>query len=264
MNLLNQSGRRMRAGILVSAILSGLCFRGGIGWLLAFVMLVPWLRSLDSTRTLSGSLLSAYAMSVGFTAAVFFWFAAAIGSYTQIGAASGLALLLIAAPLFQPQIVIFALVRHATCATQRHGAVRALTSACAPGWLQSGSMPKLLGDTLGLRVVSLCNCCAKQPIWGGRPVLLSCCCWRTQALRPPLVSANKTGAAHGKPLALAALAPLLLAGYGLTGICPGLPQPAGKLLRIGMVQSNLVDYERQRQKKAHTPLCARFWTPTLR
>ena len=68
--------------------------------------LVPWLLALDAKRTLAGALLGAWAMSVAFTAAVFAWFGSAIGSYTQLGAGAGLALLLLAAPLFQPQFLV--------------------------------------------------------------------------------------------------------------------------------------------------------------
>ena len=137
----------MGAGILASAVLSGLYARGGAGWLLGFVALVPWLRTLDASRTLAGTLLGAWAMSVAFTAAVFAWFGSAIGSYTQLGAATGLAVLLLAAPLFQPQFLAFALVRHV--AGRRHGPLlRALAGAAA--WVATEWLvPRLLGDTLG-------------------------------------------------------------------------------------------------------------------
>jgi apolipoprotein N-acyltransferase len=55
--------------------------------------------------------------------------------------------LLLAAPLFQPQFVAFALVRHLT--GSRHGpALRAIAAAAA--WVATESLvPRLLGDTLG-------------------------------------------------------------------------------------------------------------------
>ena len=46
-------GGRMAAGILASAVLACLYARGGAGWLLGFVALVPWLRALDASRTLA-------------------------------------------------------------------------------------------------------------------------------------------------------------------------------------------------------------------
>ncbi|HEY6086838.1 MAG TPA: hypothetical protein VIV84_03785, partial [Burkholderiaceae bacterium] len=75
----------MGAGILASALLSFIYARGGAGWLLGFVLLVPWLRTLDANRTLVGALVGAWAMSLAYTAAVFAWFGSAIGSYTQLG-----------------------------------------------------------------------------------------------------------------------------------------------------------------------------------
>lgn len=91
---------------------------------------VPWLCSLSAQRSFAATLGSATLMAVAYTAAAFAWFGTAIGSYTQIGAPTGLVVLLLPAPLFQPQILIFALVRHATA--RRSGPVlAALAGACA-------------------------------------------------------------------------------------------------------------------------------------
>lgn len=245
MNVLNQSGRRLLAGTLVSAILLGLFFRGGSAWLLGFVVLVPWLRSLDAIRTLSGSLLSAWAMSVGFTAAVFVWFGTAIGSYTQIGPATGLALLLLAAPLFQPQFLAFALVRHLS--GRCHGAaVRALAAACA--WVAAEYfVPSLLGNTLGYGLYPS-QLLRQGADVGGAAGLTFLLLLANEAIAVALARRQDGVRAMAKPLALAALVPLLLAGYGLAALS-NLPKPAGKPLRMGLVQSNLVDYESQRQEK---------------
>jgi len=118
--------------VVASAVLCFLFARGGFAWVLGFVALVPWLRTLDEESTVAGSLLGAWAMSVAFTAAAFAWFGSAIGNYTQLGTGIGLAVLLAAAPLFQPQFLAFALVRHAI--GDRHGpALRALAAASAWG-----------------------------------------------------------------------------------------------------------------------------------
>ena len=233
------------AGILASAAMLGLFARGGAGWLLGFVALVPWLRTLDTNRTLAGTLLGAYAMSVAFTAAVFAWFGTAIGSYTHIGSATGVSVLLLAAPLFQPQFFAFALVRHFT--GRRHGpVVRALAGTAA--WVAiEWLVPKLLGDTLGygLYPSRLLRQAADVGGAAGLTVLL--------LLANEGISAALARRAYGvremaKPLALAALVPLMLAGYGLTTLS-ATPAPAGKPLRMGLVQSNIVDYERLRQEK---------------
>ena len=235
----------MLAAIVVSAAMLLLYSRGGAGWLLGFVALVPWLRALDANRTLASTLLCAYAMSLAFTAAVFAWFGTAIGSYTQVGATTGLSVLLLAAPLFQPQILVFALVRHLV--GRRHGAVlRALAAAAAwvgTEWL----VPKLLGDTLGygLYPSQLLRQAADVGGAAGLTVLLLLA---NEGVAVALARWAGGVRAMAKPLALAALVPLLLAGYGLVALSTQ-PAPVGKPLRLGLVQANIVDYERQRQEK---------------
>eukprot|EP01035_Chromulina_nebulosa_P060493 gene60493-82768_t len=119
----------------------------GVGGLL----LVPWLLSLGRERTLGGALLNAWGMSVLFTAAVFYWFGLAVGAYTQAGAATGLAILLLAAPLFQPQFLVFAAVRHGVLrrqsspegsAASRHASLAA-AGAGAAAWKPGGLSPPL-------------------------------------------------------------------------------------------------------------------------
>lgn len=225
--------------------MSYLYARGGAGWPLGFVALVPWLRTLDASRTLARTLLGAYAMSVAFTAAVFAWFGTAIGSYTQLGAGTGLAVLLIAAPLFQPQFLAFALVRHV--AGRRHGPfLRALAGTAA--WVATEWLvPRLLGDTLGygLYPSRLLRQAADVGGAAGLTVLLLLA---NEAVAAALARRADGVRAMAKPLALAALAPLLLAGYGLATLS-ATPAPAGKPLRMGLVQSNIVDYERLRREK---------------
>ena len=135
------------AGILASALLAGLYVRGGAAWVLGFVLLVPWLRTLDATCSLGGALLGGLAMAVAYTAAGFGWFGHAIGRFTGAGDAVGLAVLLLGAPLLQPQFVVFALVRHAV-GRWRGPLLAALAGSAA--WVATESLwPKLLGDTLG-------------------------------------------------------------------------------------------------------------------
>ncbi|WP_223305984.1 apolipoprotein N-acyltransferase [Massilia sp. NR 4-1] len=225
------------AGILASAALSAMYVRGG--WLLGFVLLAPWLRALDGSRTWASTLACAYAMSVAFTAAVFAWFGIAFGRYTQVGELAGLAVLLLCAPLFQPQFFAFALVRHAC--TSRYGlALRALAAAAA--WVAAERLlPRLLSDTLGYGLYPSPLLRQAADVGGGAGLTLL------------LLLANEgIAAAHARwpggwraalrPAALAALAPLLLAGYGLLTLS-GSPASAAKPLRMGLVQANMVDYE---------------------
>ncbi|HEU5294763.1 MAG TPA: apolipoprotein N-acyltransferase [Burkholderiaceae bacterium] len=238
----------MGAGILASAVLAGLYARGGLGWLLGFVALVPWLCALDAPRTLASALLGAWAMSVAFTAAVFAWFGVAIGAYTQLGTLTGVALLLLGAPLFQPQFIVFALVRY--LAGRHHGpALRALVAAAA--WVATESLvPKLLGDTLGhgLYPSRLIRQAADVGGTAGLTLLLLIA---NEGLAAALARRADGMRAMARPLALAALVPLLLAGYGVVALSAhsSAGAPAPKPLRVGLVQSNLVDYERRRREQ---------------
>ena len=233
------------AGVAATALLCGLYARGGPAWMLGFVALVPWLRTLDAETRLGPTLLSAWALSVAYTAAVFYWFGSALGAYTQIGAGAGLALLLLAAPLFQPQILVFALVRH--FARRHHGAPLA-AGAGAGAWVAAEwALPHLLGDSLGqgLYPAPLLRQAAELGGAAGLTVMLLL---GNEALGAALARRRAGWRAIAPPLAWVAAGPLLLAGYGLVATQPE-PVSTARPLRLGLVQSNITDYERQRREK---------------
>ncbi|GAB2838347.1 hypothetical protein GCM10027277_01530 [Pseudoduganella ginsengisoli] len=233
------------ACIVASAVLAALYVQGGPGWLLGFVFLAPWLRVLDAPRTWGGKLASAYAMSVAYTAAVFPWLGMALGHYVGIGEAAGLAILLLAAPLFQPQFFAFALVRHAVM--RRYGYALGIVAAAAAWVATERLVPRLLGDTIGYGLYPSPLLRQAADIGGGAGLtlllllanegILAAYAQRKDGLRAIL-----------KPLVLAASVPLLLAGYGAMTLS-GAPAPAGKPLRMGLIQANMADYENQRQQK---------------
>jgi len=234
-------------GILAGALLCHLYSRGGAGWLLGFVALVPWLRTLDAQRSLAHALLVGWAMSIAYTAAAFAWFGSAIGNYTQLGTAAGVSMLLVLAPLFQPQLLVFALVRHIVGC--RHGVVlRALAGAAA--WVATEWLvPRLLGDTFGYGLYPS-RILRQAADVGGVPGLTFVLLLANEALAVAAQRWKQGVRALALPLAVAALLPLLLAGYGLAALSAQSAQPvASEQLRIGLVQSNIVDYERLRREK---------------
>ncbi len=247
------------AGVLASAVLCGAYARGGAGCLLGFVALVPWLRALDARPTLAATLRSAWAMAVAYTAAVFAWFGSAIGAYTGIGDVAGVALLLLAAPLFQPQFLAFALARRLAARHPGRGlAALAGAAAGAAAWVATEAfMPRLLGDTFGqgLQPARLLRQAADVGGTAGLTVLLLLA---NEALAAALAARPRGLRALRAPLACAVAVPLLLAGYGLVALQgdAGTPRPAAspsastspppRPLRIGLVQSGIVDYERLR------------------
>lgn len=223
----------------------GLYARGGPAWGLGLVALVPWLLALDRARTWRGALVSGVAMAVGFVAAAFGWFGAAIGAYTGIGPVQATALLVLLAPVFQPQVVAFALVRHA--AGRRHGVVlRALAGASA--WVAcEWLLPKLLGDTLGHGLWPSATLRQGADLMGaaGLTVLLILV---NEALAQAVMRRRDGKRALVRPLAVAAAIAVGMAGYGWARLSalqapPGPDVPA---LRIAMVQASITDYERLR------------------
>ncbi|MBY0238382.1 MAG: apolipoprotein N-acyltransferase [Burkholderiaceae bacterium] len=236
---------RAAAGIAASAVLAAWYVAGGASWVLGFVFLVPWLATLDARHTMAATLASAYAMTVAYTLAVFPWLGMALGRYTGIGDVAGLAILLLAAPLLQPQLLAFALVRHVTL--RRYGPLlAALAASCA--WVATERwVPRLLGDTIGYGLYPAPWLRQGAAIGGGAGLTLllllsnlalaSAWARRVQGWRMAV-----------KPLALAALAPLLLGTYGVAALS-GEPAPGGKPLRMGLIQANMADYERQREQQ---------------
>lgn len=221
--------------------------RGGAAWPLGFVLLLPWLLVLDRGARLLPRLAGAWLMTLAFTAAAFPWFGSAIGRFTGIGEAAGLAVLLLAAPLLQPQFIAFALVRQAVA--RRQGATAAALASAATWVAVEWLWPKLLGDTLGhgLYPSPLLRQAADL---GGAAGLTLLLLLTQEALAQALRRRADGLRALAAPLALAALPPLLLATYGLWALAgaPALPA-AGEALRMGLVQSNIVDYERLRREK---------------
>ena len=225
--------------------MAALYARGGAAWMLGFVFLVPWLRALDASGSLGAALLRAYVMTLAFTAAAFAWFGIALGLYAQVGATTGVALLLLVAPLFQPQFLTFALVRHLVL--RRHGAVLAALAGAAAWVATEWLAPKLLGDTLGYGLYPS-RLLRQGAAVGGTAGLTVLLLLANEGVAAALSRRPRSVRAMAPPLALAALAPLLLAVYG-QAVLSGQPEPDGKHLRVGLIQSNIASYERQRQEK---------------
>ena len=225
----------------------GLYARGGHAWPLGFVALLPWLLALNQTRTLAGALLSGWLMSVAFVLAVFAWFGTAVGSFTGIGTPMALLLAAVLAPLLQPQVLAFALVRHLAAA--RYGPLlTALAGACA--WVAcEWSIPKLLGDTLGHGLAPSQSLRQIADLGGAAGITLLLLLVN-EALAHAVTRWRNGVRALVPPLALAAAIPALMLGYGQWRLSTLQlePDPATPYLRIGMLQSAIVDYEGQRRE----------------
>lgn len=209
---------------------------------------MPWLLALDRTRTLRGAAASGLAMCVAFVAAIFAWFGYAIAVYSAGAAAAGLAVLLLAAPLLQPQFIVFAIVRF--LAGRHYGtALRALIGASA--WVATEWMfPKLLADSLAhgfypstvLR--QFADLAGTPGITFAIVLINECLC---AALSP---ERRRHGLQASLVPAAAAVAIVAgMAGYGTMRLAQLEKEAEGaKPLRIGMVQSNIAAYDRLRRE----------------
>jgi apolipoprotein N-acyltransferase len=235
-------------GIAGSALLLGLYARGGIAWPLGFIALVPWLLALGTVRTLKGSLLSGWLMAIAFVVAVFAWFGAAFGAYVGLGMLPSLLILVVLAPLLQPQVLAFALARHWVGRRQGMmlGALAGAAAWVGSEWL----LPKLLGDTLGHGLLPS-PALRQVADLGGAPGLSVLLLLVNEALAMSIGRWRQGARALLRPLAIAATLIALMAGYGtwrLSVLQPLLAEPATSI-RIGLIQSNITDYERLRREQ---------------
>lgn len=244
---LSPSRWRSLAGILATALLLGLYARGGPAWGLGFVALVPWLLVLDADRTSARVLALGALTSVAFVAAAFHWFGAAIGAYTGVGAPMATLALLVLAPLLQPQFIAYALVRQ--LAGRRYGPLlRALAAASA--WVAcEWLVPKLLGDTLGHGLFPSAVLRQVADLGGAAGITLLLLLVN-EAIAFAIQQRARGLRVVLRPLGLAALIVVCMAGYGLArrAALQAPPVDDAPTLRVAMIQASITDYERLREE----------------
>lgn len=135
------------AATAASALAFALYARVGRPWLvLGWIGLVPWLAVLDRAATLRGVFALALLMCEAFVLAVFAWLPSAIQNYTGTPWLVAVGVVVLLAPLLQPQFITFALARRLA---RRNGfwcgAFVAAGAYVGTEW----AFPKLFADTLG-------------------------------------------------------------------------------------------------------------------
>lgn len=239
---------RIPALLLVTASLVAVFAAAEAAWALAALLFVPWLYALDRARSWRGVAAQGFAMTVLFTAAVLWWFAVGVGEFTGIGTGLAAAVLLLGAPLLQPQVLAFALVRHAV--GRAHGPLlRALAGAAA--WVATEALwPKLLGDTLG-HGLQPADALRQAADLGGAAGLTVVVLLTNEAIAHAFARRRDGLWAWGAPLALGAAMLGAVASYGTWRLqalrTP--PAPDTAVLRVAMVQASLTDYEARRREQ---------------
>jgi len=236
-------------GLLAGALMLAAYAQGGALWPLGFVALVPWLGLLSRATTLARTVLLAWVMTMLLALAGTYWFGFAIGRFTGLGPVAGVAVLLLAAPLLQPQLIAFALARHAV---GRHRGALAGVIAGAAAWVgMEWAVLKPLGDTLahGLYPALWLRQGADLVGTAGLTLMLLLANEAWLAMVRGLAARQTRGLRTlAAPLALALLPPLLLAAYGHAVLSRAAPAGAPSL-RIGLVQANIIDLEARRRSE---------------
>ncbi len=240
-----RTGWRALVGISASAVLLAVYARSDIGFVLGFAALVPWLCVLDDAKTLAGATWRGWAMCIAFVAGVFAWFGSAFAEYVGLSPILGIAALLVAAPVLQPQFIVFAVVRY--LARHRPSAtLSALTGAAA--WVATELLvPKLLGDTLGHGLYPS-RVLRQIADVGGAAGITFLLIVANECLAAA-ISRRASTAALRTPLIVASSIVILMVLYGSVRLqLLATTDAAEKPVRIGMAQSGIVDYERLRRE----------------
>jgi apolipoprotein N-acyltransferase len=237
----------MIAGLAASAALIGLYAHVGSAHLLGFIALVPWLLTLNNTRSVARAMLNAWWMSMALAAAVFAWFGGTIAEFIGAHEVIGLLILLAVAPVFQPQVIVFVAVRHLV--GLHHGPLlRAIAGASAwvaAEWL----LPKLMDDTLGYAMYPSLYLRQVADL-GGVAGITFLLILINEALAQAIVRRRDGARVWFKPVATAAVIVSAMAIYGVIRLSAlaTIPTENAKPLRVGLVQANIYDYARMRQQ----------------
>jgi apolipoprotein N-acyltransferase len=205
---------------------------------------VPWLAVLERGVSPRAALAAGLGMSVAFVLAVFGWFAPAIATYTGVPLALALVVLVVLAPLLEPQLVTFALARHLA----RRASLGFWGTAVVGASVYVGTewaVPKLFGDTIGHGLHASAWMRQAADLAGAHGltfvlVLANECAWVVVARRAELRRA----------LAPAACAAALAAGLCVYGAVRSAGLEAGSrrggTVSAGVVQADIAQYERMR------------------
>ncbi len=191
---------------------------------------------------------SGWLLSIGFTVGALGWFGFAIARYTNTEPIFALIVLVLFSPVLQPQFIIFALVHHITRRYYSSSIIIIILTSTA--WIAAEwVIPKLLNDTLGHGIYPSVIFRQFADIGGvnGITFLLIII---NQAIALAITRRNKSTNAWIMPSVSAVLITALMAGYGYIKVSRLTPQiaSASEQLRIGMIQSNIINYDQLRKK----------------
>jgi apolipoprotein N-acyltransferase len=242
---LNPSFLARIAAICASGLLLAAYTRGY--YVFGFVALLPWLIQLRRSHSWRIALVDGALMSMAYTLAAFSWLGAAIGAYTDIGGVAGITLICLLAPLLQPQFWLYAL-----CAalTKQRAVWLSVWLGSAVWIISEWLIPKALGDTLAYGLAPSLWLRQGADVAGGAG-LTALLLLVNAALALAWIRRHQGWRSALAPLLLALLVPTVMASYGalrLHALAAYFAEPTPSL-RVGMVQTSMVDYEQRRQRQ---------------
>ncbi len=228
------------SGVLLSAYLNGY-------YAVGFVALVPWLIQLGSGSSWRIALFDGALMSMAYTLAAFTWLGAAIAAYTGMGRATATLLMCLLAPLWQPQFWLYAI---SVTLTRQRAAWLSVWVGIAVWSISEWLLPKALGDTLAYGLAP--SLCWRQGAdIAGAAGLTALLLLVNAALAWAWIRRTQGWRAVLPALLIALLVPSAMAGYGalrLHALTAYFAEPTPSI-RVGMVQTSMVDYEQRRQRQ---------------
>jgi apolipoprotein N-acyltransferase len=208
--------------------------------LLGGVAFVPWLAAHERVRSFGEALLAGWLFAVAFELAVFAWFADGIAAYTGLGLPAAFAVLVLLAPLLQPQLLVWSLARHAVLRRARR-----LSAVLAGALVYVGSewaLPKLFGDTIGHGLHASRWLRQAADLGGAGLLSFALLVFDECALATGKALRRRAWRAAAAPAACAAALLLALTGYGALRLAQLSRDAGGPLLTAGIVQADISRY----------------------
>jgi apolipoprotein N-acyltransferase len=242
---------RHAAAIALSALLVRAGAQVESPWHLLFgVSLVPWLAALDALERDRQALISGVAMCLAFVALVFSWFARAISGYADAPLATGWIALLVSAPILEPQLLVFAVVRVRARRALGASSWGSIAWISISAWIACDALwPKLFADGLGTGLHASPRMRQAADL-ASVPGLTFAVLWVNELLWWAFRRAR--GAAHPRARARAAApalagalaVPALLHAYGAIRLAELAQAPADAPVRVAIVQADVSQYDR--------------------
>lgn len=217
--------------------------------LLGWVLLVPWLWVLEGARSARAALGHGLALALAYAIIIYGWFPRALADYTQLPLAVCLLIVLLLAPVLQPQFLTFALARYVVRKAAGGGArwLAALTGALVYVGTE-GLFPKLFHDTLGQCFLGAPYLRQAADLAGAHGLTLVLLLANECVLAAGMALAGRGGLERRRALAPSAAFVGLVAACSTYGYLRYRQVEertrAGDRIVVGLVQANITKYDR--------------------